>query len=116
MRIAYYIFLLIATLGSCQKMKVNNTNTSCIQSYIDSNKSNLDWPVSAVDEYEFQGRLVYALSPPGNWADATTLIRSSDCKDLCNLGGFAGRRNSNCNGDNFFEKAVLKRRVWERGK
>ncbi len=114
MKIVCCILLLITISGSCQKMKVNSTNTNCIQSYIDSNKNNPDWPVSAIDEYEFQGKLVYAFSPPRNYADATTLIKSSDCKDLCQVGGFAGRRNSNCNGDNFFEKAVLKRRIWER--
>jgi hypothetical protein len=31
---------------------------------------------------------------------------------MCNIGGYAGPRNSNCNGENFFEKALFKRKIW----
>lgn len=108
------IFAALIFSVTCKKMSSGNTTSACIQRYIDSNKANIDWPVSSVDEYEFQGKLVYAFNPPKNYADAPTLIKSFDCKNMCSIGGFAGPRNNSCNGDNFFEKAKLKRRIWSR--
>ena len=72
MKLICFISILLSS-GSCQKMKIHDTPLSCIKKYIDSNKNNKDWPVSSVDEYEFQGKLVYAISPPKNYADATVL-------------------------------------------
>src|SRR5437870_5428507 len=113
MKLIGFIIILLSA-GSCHSMKIQHTSKSCIEQYIDSNKNKIDWPVGYVDEYEFQGKLVYAFGPPSNYADFTTQIKTSDCKDLCSIGGFAGPRNSNCNGENFYKTAVLKRRVWSR--
>ena len=90
MKVILIISLLFST-GSCHTMKIE-APVNCIQKYIDSNKNTANWPVSSVDEYEFQGKLVYAFNPPRNYADASTFIKASDCKDLCSVGGFAGRR------------------------
>lgn len=100
--------------ASCQQMKINDSSrsVSCIQTLIDSNKNKPDWPVGSIDEYEYEGKLIYAFNPPSHYADYFTLIKSSDCKDLCNVGGFAGARNTSCNGIVALDKAVLKRRVW----
>ena len=99
---------------NCQTTKNKATLKPCIQSFIDCNKAT--WQVGSVEEYEFQGKLVYAFTPSKNIMDGTTLIKSEACVDICSVGGFAGPRNSNCNGDNFFEKAVFKRKIWEAGK
>ena len=99
---------------NCQTTKNKATLKPCIQTFIDSNKAT--WQVGSVEEYEFQGKLVYAFTPSKNIMDGTTLIKSAACADLCSVGGFAGPRNSNCNGDNFFEKALFKRKIWEAGK
>ena len=107
--------VLISVLAAdCQSTRMKSSLPLCIQTFIDSNKSS--WQVGSVEEYEFQGKLVYAFTPSKNIMDGTTLIKSAACKDLCNVGGFAGPKNSNCNGDNFFEKAVFKRKIWEAGK
>jgi hypothetical protein len=120
MKFIYAFTFLITTTASCQQMKVNkqniNANTSCIQQYIDSNKNKANWMVGTVEEYEFQGKIVYALGPTKYIADGATFIKTSDCKDLCTVGGFRGTHNSNCNGANFFEKAVFKRRIWQESK
>ena len=103
--------LLVLTLATnCGTTRVQRPVSSCIQNYIEANKGN--WQVGSVEEYEFQGKLVYAFTPSSNIKDGTTLIKSADCKDMCNIGGYAGPRNSNCNGDNFFEKALFKRKIW----
>ncbi len=107
---ALIILLFAFCTANCQPGKMSTTIPSCIQSFIDSNKTT--WQVGSVEEYSFQGRLVYAFTPSQNIKDGTTLIKSADCKDMCNIGGFAGPKNSNCNGDNFFEKAVFKRKIW----
>lgn len=104
----------VISASYCQPAKKLSTLSPCIKSFIDSNKTT--WQVGSVEEYEFQGKLVYAFTPSKNIMDGTTLIKSASCNNLCNIGGFAGPRNSNCNGDNFFEKAVFKRKIWEAGK
>ncbi len=110
-------FILIACSSGCQAAKSNLDTTAlpaCIQQFIENGKKeNL---FGSVEEFLFQDKLVYAFGPPPNVRDGTTLIKSADCKDMCHIGGFAGPRNSNCNGDNFFEKAVLKRKIWEADK
>ena len=100
--------------ANCQTTKNKATLSTCIQTFIDSNKTT--WQVGSVEEYEFQGKLVYAFTPSKNIMDGTTLIKSASCVDLCSVGGFAGLKNSNCNGDNFFEKAIFKRKIWEADK
>jgi len=113
MKSLLFLFLIITISGACQKMKTGSSNIPrCIQTYIDSIKNNPGRQVGIVEEYEFQGKLVYAFGPSKNLRDGSTLIKTSDCKDLCNVGGFAGLKNNQCNGDNFFEKSVLKRKIW----
>ena len=108
------LVLIMMLNANCQTTKNKATLKPCIQTFIDSNKAT--WQVGSVVEYEFQGKLVYAFTPSKNIMDGTTLIKSAACVDLCSVGGFAGPQNSNCNGDNFFEKAVFKRKIWEAGK
>ena len=102
--------MLMVMAANCQPRKMSASIPTCVQTYIDSNASN--GYLGSVEEYEYQGKLVYAFGPSQHIKDGTTLIKSADCKDLCSIGGFAGPQNSNCNGENFFEKAVMKRKIW----
>lgn len=71
--------------------------------------------VGSVKEYEFQGKLVYAFEPDiSKIADGAITVKDANCNTLCNVGGFAGPKNNQCNGGNFFADAVLKRTVWEK--
>lgn len=97
---------------SCSTRKLNDAVPKCIREYISNNKANANWHVGSVDELEFQGKLVYAFNPSKNLYDGATFIKSADCVDMCSVGGFAGPKNNKCNGENFFEKSVLKRTIW----
>ena len=110
----FYLLVLLATMLSCAARKSAGLAPPCIAEFINKYKNEPNWHVGSVDEYEFQGRLVYAFNPSKNLADGATFIKSAACADMCSVGGFAGPRNSQCNGDNFFEKAVLKRTIWKR--
>lgn len=85
---------------------------TCVQSYIDTFKLTPQNHVASILEYAFQGRLVYVFTPAKLLADGSIKVVSKNCESMCEIGGFAGLKNSDCNGDNFFEKAVLKRTLW----
>jgi hypothetical protein len=98
--------------ASCTKDIASNT-PGCIRREIKSHGKN--WKVGSVDEYLFQNRLVYAFNPDGNIiADGSTEIKDESCKTLCYVGGFGGPSVNQCNGENFFQAAVLKRNIWKK--
>jgi hypothetical protein len=101
-----------ASATNSRQSNSNNSIPTCIQTYIDTFRRINQKHVGSIQEYEFQGKLVYAFTPSKMLADGSIKIVSSDCKSMCNVAGFAGLMNSNCNGDNFFEKAILKRTLW----
>jgi hypothetical protein len=87
----------------------------CVQTIIDANKGNAKWEVGRVEEYEFQGKMVYAFQPDARIiTDGATTILTANCDTLCHVGGFGGPAVNSCNGENFFEKSVLKRKIWEK--
>src|SRR5687768_3382041 len=98
----FLILVLFATMLSCATHKVVDQTPKCILDYINKYKNEANWHVGSVDEFEFQGKLVYAFNPSKNLADGATFIKSSQCVDMCSVGGFAGLKNNQCNGDNFF--------------
>ncbi|MCW3106211.1 MAG: hypothetical protein JWQ09_717 [Segetibacter sp.] len=113
MKILTIAFALIAlSLSACRKSCFADSIPGCIKSNIEANKSQPDWSIKKVDEYEYQGKLVYIFEPHENYPDMQTAIIKSDCTTLCTLGGIAG--NVTCNGDKFYEKAVFKRTVWQK--
>ena len=79
---------------------------------IETNRGNDNWYVGKVDEYEYQGQLVYAFEPDNRIADGSTEIYTSDCESLCHVGGFGGPAIILCNGDKFYEKAIFRKNVW----
>ena len=71
--------------------------------------------IGRVEEYQFQNKLVYAFQPDEKKiADGATTIKDSDCNTICHIGGFGGPSVNRCNGENFFQLAVLKRTVWKK--
>jgi len=116
MKFCFIVFIFVCACSSAQQAKMQTKTADsipkCVQAYIDTLQKEPAGFVGSVDEYEFQGRRVYAFGPSKNLMDGSTYVMTADCKTLCNIGGFAGPKNSGCNGENFFEKAVLKRRLW----
>src|SRR4051812_36042993 len=96
--------LITLLLASCRKCGLDNNASDCIKNNIEANKNKTDWNIKKVDEYEYQGQLVYIFEPEENYPDMQTAVIKSDCTVLCTLGGIAG--NLMCNGDKFYEKAV----------
>jgi len=71
--------------------------------------------IGRVEEYLFQGKLVYAFQPDETKiADGSTTVKDADCNILCHIGGFGGPSVNLCNGENFFQLAVLKRTIWKK--
>lgn len=106
-------FILIALmLGSCRKSEFENNIPDCIKSNIEANKGKPGWNVKQVDEYEYQGSLVYIFEPDQVSPDMQTAVIKSDCSALCALGGIAGI--TMCNGERFYDKAKLIRTVWSK--
>jgi len=110
------LFCFLGVINSaCKKCALPSDIPACIKSAIDANKNNSDWEVGNVEEYSFQGKIVYAFNPDTRKiADGATTVQTSDCKNLCSVGGFGGPAINMCNGDNFFQKAVLLRKIWEK--
>ena len=112
-RISFICFLLIGT--SCHNPHIASGIPKCIYKEINQKTKSGEWIVGSVKEYEFQGKLVYAFEPDiSKINDGATTVKDADCNSLCDVGGFAGQRNNQCNGGNFFKEAVYKRTIWEK--
>lgn len=105
-------WLMTVIISGCRKSCVSTVISDCIKNTIETNKNKEDWGVKAVEEYEYQGKLVYIFVPEQIHADMQTEVTSSNCTPLCFLGGITG--NQMCNGDEFYKKAVLIRKVWQK--
>jgi hypothetical protein len=100
-------------LFSCKKSDIASGIPACIRKEISAHKNDPDWTVSNVHEYIFQNRLVYGFDH-GLIADGQLEIKDGSCNIICNVGGFGGPAVNICNGENFFQAAVLKRIIWEK--
>ena len=111
------ILLVAVTLlfASCKKDGIAANTPGCIKDNIKSNKDRDDWYVSKVEEYKFQGKMVYAFNPDTRViADAATSVLTSEGTPLCQVGGFGGPTINLCNGENFYQNAVLVRVIWSK--
>ena len=105
----------IVTFASCEKSLIAAGTPSCIKKMILDNKDDRNWEVGKVEEYKFQGKLVYALQPDNRMiADGATRVVSNDCVSICSVGGFGGPAVNLCNGENFFQNAILIREIWNK--
>jgi uncharacterized protein DUF6970 len=115
MRLVLLSVLLVAVAAGCHNPNIASGIPKCIYREIDQNSNKAEWMTGSVKEYEFQGKLVYAFEPDNSKiADGATAIRDANCNTLCNVGGFAGPRNNQCLGGNFFTDAIYKRTIWEK--
>lgn len=107
---------IILIFSACNKhsLKIAPDVPACIQDEIRNNYKNPNWMIGAVEEYQFQSKAVYAFQPDQKRiADASTAVKDANCNTLCHVGGFGGPSVNLCNGENFFQAAVLKRVIWE---
>lgn len=115
-------FLLLLTLGTlgfagCKKDEISlESGPTCIsekaQQFAQGNgcKTSTLTIGASVKEYRFQDRLVYVFDPGNCGADEASQVLDASCKTIGFLGGFGG--NITVNGDSF-EKAELKRTIWQ---
>jgi len=110
------VCLLVILATSCKSNYGISAGTPrCIYDEIANNQTKEDWMIGRVEEYQFQGKLVYAFQPDEKrMADGATTIRDANCTTLCNIGGFGGPSVNLCHGENFFQLAVLKRIIWKK--
>jgi hypothetical protein len=113
------LFILLTLVAfaqtSCEKSTVAPDVPECIKANIEANRDKEDWYVGNVEEYLFQGKLVYAFNSDSKIiADGDTKVLTSDCVVLCSVGGFGGTSINLCNGTNFFQEAVLVRTIWNK--
>ena len=110
------VSLLMIFATSCKSSYGISPGTPrCISDEIANNQKKDDWMIGRVEEYQFQGKLVYAFQPDEKKiADGATTIKDANCTTLCNIGGFGGPSVNLCNGENFFQFAELKRIIWKK--
>jgi len=110
------VLVLIAVMQTaCEKSAVASGVPGCIKKNIEDNKNEPSWYTNKVEEYRFQGRLVYAFEPDTRIiADASTTILTDDCSQLCDVGAYGGPDVNLCNGENFFQNAVSVRVIWQK--
>ncbi len=106
------LLLIAVSISGCRKSDFANNIPNCIKNNIEANKSNPSWNCKEVDEYNYQGQLVYIFEAEEIYPDAATGVLRSDCTTLCGLGGIAGIMI--CNGDKFYNKAIFIRTVWHK--
>jgi len=103
----------LLVLFSCKKSDIAPGIPLCIFKEISTHKNHPEWGVDRVNEYLFQNKLVYGFDH-GLIADGQLEIKDESCHTICNVGGFGGPSVNICNGENFFQAAVLQRTIWER--
>lgn len=109
----FFPLFLLLIFQSCNKENIAANTPACIRQEIKSNEKT--WGIGSVDEYSFQNQVVYAFSPDAKViADGSTEIKDEFCNSLCIIGGFGGSNINMCNGDNFYQTAVLKRNIWKK--
>lgn len=102
------IVLLPLILLSCKK---DSTKQPCINGDIEKFKANPTCNSgSSVKKYQFLDESVYVFESGNCGADLTSLVVDEECNHLGSLGGIAG--NTEINGENFHDKAILEEILW----
>jgi hypothetical protein len=106
------IFLLTAfILISCNKPAIEKGTPGCVEEIIMNYSKSVYCDNAHVDEYKFQGEIVYTFDPGTCGADMTTEVINSECNSLGYLGGLTG--NTGINGEEF-SNAIFVKMVWEK--
>lgn len=98
-------------LGSCLKSEIANGTPRCIQEKIREFRKDSTCDDSHVDEYQFQGGVVYVFDDSSCWMDGARSVYSDNCDKIGSLGGISG--NIEINGESF-EHAVYSREIWHK--
>jgi len=111
------LFSMPLIFATCRKSAhgIASDTPRCIYDEIANNQKNDNWMVGSVEEYLFQNKMVYAFQPDEKKiADGATTVKDANCNTLCHVGGFGGPSINLCNGENFFQLAVLQRTIWKK--
>jgi hypothetical protein len=93
-------------LPSCKKDKAFPDGTpTCIQERVVAS------PTVVVQEYSFEGSLVYRSKSSTGCADCPTVVLGKDCGIICTTGGFTGPMNPEVY-ERFLANGVLIRQIW----
>lgn len=112
MRNLMMIFLLAVLVSFISCSDIEADIPECIKEKI--NNIQKDDCEDSMEEYEFQGNLVYIFKDEleNGCADFGSFVYDSDCNELCLIGGIAGF--TECDGVVFYDNAVFVREVWKR--
>jgi hypothetical protein len=109
------VSLFFMAISACKKCdEIARDVPECIKNVIKEHTYESNMEIVRIQEYKYQEKIVYKLDPANYIADAPSIIVTDGCERLCYVGGFGGPQVNMCNGDNFFEKAVLVKTVWEK--
>lgn len=113
----YWGYRALLLNNGCKKISIAAGVPQCIKENIKTNQEAQNWYVGNVEEYKFQGKLVYAFNPNNKViADGSSSVLTSTCDQLCTIGGFGGPAVNLCNGTNFYQQAIFVREVWNKYK
>jgi hypothetical protein len=112
MKALIIITILAIGFSACNKLDIEKDVPNVIKDKIETfSESSIICSDAEVNEYRFQGSIVYVFDPGINCgADLASEVTNSDGETLGYLGGFSG--NTTINGDNF-DTAVFLRQVWK---
>jgi len=102
--------LLAFSLFSCMAKKKSSDLPKSLVPIVESFSKNPPCKDAHVDEFEFQGKIVYAFIPGTCGADMGTDVYDALGNKLGMLGGITGK--TSINGEDF-DKAILKKTVWK---
>jgi hypothetical protein len=96
--------------SNCKKSKIETPD--CINNLIANHTGALFLCETGaqVDEYLFQGEIVYVFEPGNCGADMQAPVYDSNCQMIGALGGFAG--NILINNVRFDQNAVFQKTIW----
>lgn len=115
--IFFFAFCFLLSATACHNPPIASGIPNCIYKEISKKSKDPNWETGSVKEYLFQNKLVYSFDPDiAKIADGASTIKDADCNTMCSIGGFAGQAVNQCNGENFFKMAVLKRTIWQKSK
>jgi hypothetical protein len=109
-----FLILFVITQLCCEKIELSDGTPECITNSIKKSKKNsfsCNEKKDMVDEYSFQGRLVYVFYFGQCGNDIPYDVINSECEVIGSLGGFVG--NGKINGESF-SSAKFIRTVWKK--
>ncbi|MFM9984297.1 MAG: DUF6970 domain-containing protein [Flavobacteriales bacterium] len=109
----YILFFFSCTLliSSCLKNEIANGTPRCIQKKIREFNKDAMCDDARVDEYQFQGGVVYVFEDSSCMMDGGSVVYSDNCDRIGFLGRISG--NFEINGETF-EHAVFSREIWHK--